>query len=102
MIRTSVLLFLLALYFAGSILYAHDIHISYSKAELKGSDLFVKVSYYKDDLTNAVKNWYAGKADGLAANDFRSAEFEYVKNYFRVWAGEYSKPIAPSLLNIID
>ncbi len=82
---------------------AHDIHISYAQAELKGSDLFIKVSYYKDDLTKAVKNWYGGKADNLSSQEFQNAEFEYVKNFFRVWAnGSYNSPVMPTLLKRTD
>jgi hypothetical protein len=81
---------------------AHDIHISYSQAELKGSDLFVKVSYYKDDLTKAVRNWYQGTNANNPSVDFQSEEFQYVKNYFRVWNGDYNKQIAPLLVKVTD
>ncbi|MFI5264063.1 MAG: DUF6702 family protein [Candidatus Kapaibacterium sp.] len=81
---------------------AHDIHISYSQAELKGGELFVKVSYYKDDFTKAVKNWYGAKADNLSPQEFQNAEFEYVKNFFRVWAGNYSAQVMPVLLKLTD
>ena len=82
---------------------AHDIHISYSQAELKGNDLFVKVSYYKDDYTKAVKNWYQGKAENLSGQEFETAEFEYLKNYFRVWAnGDYAQPVLPTLIKQSD
>ena len=81
---------------------AHDIHISYSQAELKGNDLFIKVSYYKDDLTKAVKNWYQGKAESYSPQEFQSAEFEYIKNYFRVWNGDYNHPILPELIKLTD
>jgi hypothetical protein len=81
---------------------AHDIHISYSQAELKSGELFVKVSYYKDDFTKAVKNWYGTKADNLSPQEFQNAEFEYVKNYFRVWAGNYNAQVMPVLLKITD
>ncbi len=81
---------------------AHDIHISYSQAELKGGELFVKVSYYKDDFTKAVKNWYGGKAENLSPQEFQNAEFEYVKNFFRVWAGSYSSQVMPTLLKMTD
>jgi len=81
---------------------AHDIHISYSQAELKGGELFVKVSYYKDDFTKAVKNWYGSKAENLSPQEFQQAEFEYVKNFFRVWTGSYSSQVMPALLKITD
>ena len=81
---------------------AHDIHISYSQAELKGNDLLIKVSYYKDDLTKAVKNWYQGKAESYSSMEFQSAEFEYVKNYFRVWNGGYDHQIIPELIKLTD
>jgi len=76
---------------------AHDIHISYSQAELKSNDLFIKVSYYKDDLTKAVKNWYQGKAENNTLE-----EFEYIKNYFRVWNGSYDQQITPELVKRTD
>ena len=73
---------------------AHDIHISYSQAEFSGGMLSVKVSYYKDDFTKAVKNWYQGKADNIS----QESEFEYVRNYFRVWLNnDYSKQVLPTL-----
>jgi hypothetical protein len=82
---------------------AHDVHISYAQAELKGGELHVKVSYYKDDLTKAVKNWYQGRADNYSNEQFKSAEFEYVKNYFRVAAnGDYKLLIMPKLVNCTD
>jgi len=82
---------------------AHDIHISYSQAELKGNELHIKVSYYKDDFTKAVKNWYQGRADNFTFEQFQSAEFEYVKNYFRVLAnGDYKNLILPKLEEIKD
>ncbi|MEP7233958.1 MAG: DUF6702 family protein [Ignavibacteriota bacterium] len=80
--------------FAG-VTRAHDIHISYAKAELKDGVLSVKVSYYKDDFTRAVKDWYAAGAN--AKSDIQAEEFEYVKNYFRVWSGNYQSPITPEL-----
>jgi hypothetical protein len=96
----SVLLVLLVLSKRAS---AHDIHISYSQAELKGNELRVKVSYYKDDFTKAVKNWYQGKADNLSSAEFQSAECEYVKNYFRVGAnGDYRNLIMPKPLKVAD
>jgi len=81
---------------------AHDIHISYSQAEMKGNELFVKVSYYKDDLTRAVKNWYQGKADSYSSQQLQDAEFDYVKNYFRVWSGDYKSQVMPSLVKLSD
>lgn len=82
---------------------AHDIHISYAQAELCGGGLKVKVSYYRDDFTKAVKIWYRGKADNVSSQEFQAAEFEYVKNYFRVWAdGDYQKQIAPELVKLSD
>ena len=82
--------------------HGHDIHISYSQAELKGGELFVKVSYYKDDFTRAVKNWFGAKAESLSQQEFQNAEFEYVKNFFRVWSGGYSSQVMPVLLKITD
>ena len=83
--------------------YAHDIHISYSQAELSGNQLHVKVSYYKDDFTKAVKNWYEGKADNYSPAQFQSAEFEYIKNYFRVWSDAFlSQQVLPKLLKISE
>ena len=82
---------------------AHDIHISYSQAELKGNELFVRVSYYKDDFTKAVKNWYQGKADNFSNEQFQSAEFEYVKNYYRLWTdADLKHQVMPKLLNVSD
>ncbi|MFI5264011.1 MAG: DUF6702 family protein [Candidatus Kapaibacterium sp.] len=82
---------------------AHDIHISYAQAELKGNELHIKVSYYKDDFTKAVKNWYQGRADNFTTDEFQSAEFEYVKNYFRVCAnGDYKNFISPKLEKCAD
>ena len=81
---------------------AHDIHISYSQAEMKGNELFVKVSYYKDDFTKAVKNWYQGKADNLSVQEMQNAEFDYVKNYFRVWNGDYTNQVLPVLVKLHD
>jgi len=81
---------------------AHDIHISYTQAELKGNELHVKVSYYKDDFTKAVKGWYQGRADNYSQSEFQSAEFEYVKNYFRVCANDYKTFIAPKLEKCTD
>lgn len=81
---------------------AHDIHISYSQAEMKGNELFVKVSYYKDDLTKAVKSWYQGRADNFSAQEMQNAEFDYVKNYFRVWAGDYNTQVQPVLEKLND
>ena len=81
----------------------HSIHISYSQAELKGNDLFVKVSYYKDDFTKAVKNWYGGKAASLSAPDFQNAEIEYLKNFFRVWSNRsYKSQVMPDVLKVTD
>jgi len=82
---------------------AHDIHISYSQAELKGNELSVKVSYYKDDFTRAVKNWYQGKADNFSNEQFQSAEFEYVKNYYRLWSdADMKHQVMPKLLKVSD
>lgn len=82
---------------------AHDIHISYGQAELKPDGLHVKVSYYKDDFTKAVKSWYQGKADHYSSELFRQAEFEYVKNYLRVWDDAHlAHQVLPNLRNISD
>jgi len=102
-ILASLLVFSFSLLACARSAPGHDIHISYSQAELKGSDLFVKVSYYKDDFTKAVKNWYGSKADNLSSQEFGQAEFEYVKNYFRVWAnGDYKQQVTPELLKMTD
>jgi hypothetical protein len=83
--------------------FAHDIHISYSQAELKGNELHIKVSYYKDDFTKAVKGWYQGRADNFSVGQFQEAEFEYVKNYFRVCVNDdYRNFILPKLEDIKD
>ncbi len=106
--RNRAVIFSLLLAFSFTLLalpaaQAHDIHISYSQAELKGNDLFIKVSYYKDDYTKAVKNWYQGKADNMSPQELQSAEFEYVKNYFRVWANaDYNQPVMPTLVKQSD
>jgi hypothetical protein len=82
---------------------AHDIHISYCQAEVKGNDLHVRVSYYKDDFTMAVKHWYKGKADNFSSQEFQAAEFEYVKNYFRVWEDPgFKQQVMPSPMKITD
>lgn len=96
----SIILAFIFWLFASS--EAHDIHISYSQAEMKGNELFVKVSYYKDDLTKAMKNWYQGKADNLSRQELQNAEFEYVKNYFRVWSGDYNNQVHPALVKLND
>src|SRR5690348_8040578 len=83
--------------------FAHDIHISYSQAEVKPGGLYLKVSYYKDDFTKAVKNWYQGKADNYSAEQFKNAEFEYIKNFYRLWTDRDLKhQIIPTLLGISD
>ena len=96
-------LFIIAWLLLGGSVFAHDIHISYSQAELNGRDLHVKVSYYKDDFTKAVRNWYQGRADNFSIEQFQAAEFEYVKNYFRVWTDcDLKLQIMPKLLNYTD
>jgi len=101
--RRPPLWILLFVLFIQSKSQAHDIHISYSQAKLKGNELHIKVSYYKDDFTKAVKSWYQGKADNFTSEQFQSAEFEYVKNYFRVLAnGDYKNFILPKLEEIKD
>jgi hypothetical protein len=70
---------------------------------LSGNQLHVKVSYYKDDFTKAVRNWYQGKADNYSSDQFQSAEFEYVKNYFRVWTDtRLTQQVLPKLEKISD
>ena len=99
--KSKIIFLAFALLFIYQKANAHDIHISYSQAELKGNDLFIKVSYYKDDLTKAVKSWYQGKA-GYSPQEFQSAEFEYVKNYFRVWNSDFNHQIFPELIKRTD
>ena len=103
--NAGLLAFLLASiisFFAVPPALAHDIHISYSQAELKDGNLSIKVSYYKDDFTKAVKNWYQGKADRFSPEEMQAAELDYVKNYFRVWNGSYNNQIMPALVKITD
>ena len=103
--KAKVLAFILACSFSLFALpaaQAHDIHISYSQAELKEGSLSIKVSYYKDDFTKAVKNWYQGKADKFSVEEMQAAELDYVKNYFRVWNGSYTNQIMPAPVKITD
>ncbi|MEI8133560.1 MAG: DUF6702 family protein [bacterium] len=101
--QISLILILLLTVSVTNVCSAHDIHISYAQAELKGNTLSVKVSYYKDDFSKAVKSWYQGRADHFSDEQFKDAEFEYVKNYFRVATnGDNKGIVAPKLMSRTD
>ena len=72
----------------------HDIHISYGQAELVGSKLTGKFTYYKEDFNRAVGNWYNIPVESRALRVGNDLRINYLRNYFRVWMNGLEQQLA--------
>ncbi len=87
----------------STLLRFHSVHISYANATIYADSVHIKVSYYKDDFTKAVDNWFEGKTKSFTPDQMKDAEAKYFKEYCRMWSGQnFTHPLLQSSCSRTD